>query len=556
MDNEIKKYASIIWHGAWLIILGALVAGGVAYLVSRSQTPIYSASARLLIDEAPGSDSSNEYSQLLLEQKLATTYIELIYTRPVMEETIKRLDLDFTSTKHSPAEELRQHIEVTVPANTQILVITVEDTSPSRAAAIANTIGEVFTDQTEARENLRYAAPIENWQTQLNEITEKIESIETSINLAIDNDSVTEVATLSLLETQLKEAQLRYTDIFNNLNEMQLAQAEQSSNLVPIESAVPPRKPISPRVLTNTLLATVVGAMLAVGVIFLIEYMDDTVKTPDDVSQETGLSTIGAIAKFDHDDDVMSARLVTKNTPRDPVSEAYRVIRTNLSFSTVDDNLNNMLVTSSTPSEGKSTTAANLAIVMAQTGKRVILVDADLRRPVQHKIFDIPNNRGLTTAILDTETNINDHLNDSEIDNLRIMSSGPIPPNPSELLSSQRMEQLLNILREHSDFVIFDTPPVLTVTDSTILATKVGGTLLVVDTGSTRLSTLAQAYELLHNSGGHVYGVVLNRLKSSRRGYYSNYYYYSQYQYEDGNRQKKLTSKKSKLPKWMQQYSS
>ncbi len=545
MDNEIKKYASIIWHWAWLIILGAIVAGGVAYLYSRTQTPIYSASARLLIDEAPGSNTGNEYSQLLLEQQMAATYIELILTRPVMEETIERLGLDLT------AGELSGRVSVNVPLDTQILIITVNDTSPSRAAKLANTIGEVFTDQTEARESLRYAGPIENWQTQLEEIAQDVEAIETSINRAIGGESAEELAAISLLETQLKETQIRYTDAFNNLNELQIAQAKESSNLVPVESALIPQRPISPRVRTNTLLAPAVGAMLAVGIIFLVEYMDDTVKTPDDVTQETGLSTIGAIAKFDHDEDVMGSRLITKNTPRDPVSEAYRVIRTNLSFSTVDDDLNNMLVTSSAPSEGKSTTAANLAIVMAQTGKHVILVDADLRRPVQHKIFDLSNNRGLTTAILDTEANIDEHINDSGISNLRIMTSGPIPPNPSELLSSQRMEQLLDMLREHSDFVIFDTPPVLTVTDSSILATKVGGTLLVVDTGNTRRSTLAQAYELLNNSGGHVYGVLLNRLKPSRRGYY-NYYYYSQYQYEDGNRQKRLTSKKSRLPKWMQ----
>ena len=549
MDNEIKKYASIIWHWTWLIILGALVAGGVAYLYNSSQTPIYSASARLLIDEAPGGNG-NEYSQVLLEQRLAKTYIQLIRTRPVMEEAIERLDADLS------VGTLTGRVSVSVPPDTQILIITVKDTDPERAADLANIIGDVFTDQTETRENLRYAEPIANWQARLDETAQVVEAAELKLNLANealgDELSPEDASSISLLDTRLKEAQIQYTEAFNNLNGLNVAQAKESSNLVPIEPALVPRSPISPNVRSNTILATAIGAMLAVGIIFLIEYMDDTIKTPDDVSHATGLSTIGAIAKFDHDDEKMPTRLITKNAPRDPVSEAYRVVRTNLSFSTIDDNLNSILVTSSAPSEGKSTTVANLAVVMAQTGKRVILVDSDLRRPVQHKIFGISNNRGLTTAILDTETNINDHINDCKINNLRVMTSGPIPPNPSELLSSQRMEQLLNILREHADFVIFDTPPVLTVTDSSVLATKVGGVLLVVEAGSTRRSTLAQAYELLNNSGGRVYGVLLNHLKSSRRGYYYNYYYYSHYQYEDGNRQKRLTSKKSKLPKWMQ----
>lgn len=553
MDNELKKYAALIWHWAWLIILGALIAGGAAYLVSSNQTPIYSTSARLLIDQAPGSNSGNDYSQLLLEQKLATTYIELVRTRTIMEETIAQLGLDI-----SPAA-LASNVTVNVPPDTQILIITVKDTDPERAATIANTIGEVFTRETEARQNLRYAKPIHNWQARLDETALEIEAAETALALANDSqtaDSPEGVAAISLLDTRLKEAQIRYTEAFNNLNELNVAQAKESSNLVPIESALAPHIPISPRVTTNTLLATVVGAMLAVGVIFLVEYMDDTVKTPDDVANETGLSVVGAIAKIEHDSDSLPERLITKNSPRDPISEAYRVLRTNIGFSSVDDTLNNMLVTSSAPSEGKSTTAANIAIVMAQTGKRVILVDADLRRPVQHKIFGVSNNRGLTTAILDIETGIEEHISDSEVSNLRIMTSGPIPPNPSELLNSQRMEQLLELLREISDFVIFDTSPVLTIADSTILAPKLGGVLLVVDTGNTRRSTLAQAYELLNKSNGHIYGVVLNRLQASRRGYY-NYYYYSKYQYqyayEDGNRKKRLKkSPTSRLPKWMQ----
>jgi len=553
LDNEIKKYASIIWHWTWLIILGALVAGGAAYLYSSNQTPIYSTSARLLIDEAPGGSSGNEYSQILLEQKLATTYIELIRTRTVMEKTIAQLGLDI-----NPAQ-LTNNVSVRVPPDTQILIITVQDTDPTRSAALANTISEVFISETEARENLRYAGPIENWTTRLEETALEVETAETALTIANESqttDSPESMAAISLLDTRLKEAQIRYTEAFNNLNELNVAQAKESSNLVPIESALVPRNPISPRIQTNTLLAMVVGAMLAVGIIFLIEYMDDTVKTPDDVTNETGLSTLGAIAKIKHNNETLPDRLITKNSPRDPISEAYRVLRTNLGFSAVDDGLNSMLVTSSTPSEGKSTTAANVAIVMAQTGKRVILVDADLRRPVQHKIFNISNNRGLTTAILDTETSVKEHIEASDVNNLYIMSSGPIPPNPSELLSSQRMEQLLLALQKIADFVIFDTPPVLTVTDSTILAPKVGGTLLVVDTGNTRRSTLMQSSELLNNSNGHIYGVVLNRLQASRRGYY-NYYYYSkyqyQYQYEDGNRKKRLKrSQNSRLPKWMQ----
>jgi capsular exopolysaccharide synthesis family protein len=527
---ELKRYLDVLKRWLWLVILGAIIAGGAAYFISSSMTPIYAASARYLIDEAPGNSSANEYSQLLTEQKLAQTYVEIATARPVLEETIIRLDLPYS------VDNLRDMVSVSAPADTQILIINAEDTDPNRAADIANMVGEVFIDQNQSREDLRYAEPIATWQARMESIAADIAELEVAINSFEETGSAEQVAALTRLQTDLNEAQIRYTDAFNSLNELQQEQAKESSNIVPIESAKPSYTHIRPRTVTNTILAVLAGALAAVGVVFLIEYLDDTVKNQDQVLSDTGLSSLGAIAQIKANEPNES--IVAYIRPRDPLSEAYRVLRTNLSFSAIDGELRSILVTSGSPGEGKSTTVANLGIVMAQAGKRVVVIDSDLRRPVQHKILSVGNNRGLTTALLDSETPVNFHLQNTKIRGLRVLTSGPIPPNPAEILSSQRMGQLVEELYKEADIIVFDTPPVLTVTDAAVLAPKVDGTLFVVHVGKTRRDTLAQAVERIKKTNAHPLGVVLNRIKPSHGGYYY-YQYYDTYAHSDKKRKKK-----------------
>jgi non-specific protein-tyrosine kinase len=530
----------------WLIVLGTIVAGGVAFLISSNTTPVYQSSSRLLIDEAPGAASGNEYSQVLLEQRLTLTYIELLKTRPVLEEVIERAGLSIN------AGQLASRITVSAPQETQIIVITVEDPNPQRAADIANTLGTVFIDQTSERESLRYAEPIANWEERQAEVADEIEALETEINRFQGSEAAEDQAALSRLETKLQEAQIRYTEGFNNLNDLQVAQAKESSNVIQIEPAQARSAPFKPRVLRDTLSAAVVGGLLAVGIVFLIEYLDDTVKSPDQIAEATGLSTLGAIALIDNQK--APDNLITQRAPRDPISEAYRVLRTNLGFAAVDGELKSMLVTSASPGEGKSTTASNLAMVMSQTGRSVILVDGDMRRPSLHRFFDLANNHGLSTAAYDRERPVVEHVVATKFPRLSLMTSGPIPPNPAELLNSQRMAQVLDELRSEADMVIIDTPPALTVADATILAPQVDGCVVVIEAGRTRRDTFVQAVERLRNSNAQIFGAVINLLKPRRSGYY--YYYYDYYyshdhSYDDRGRRKRRSSKQTRLPAWL-----
>ncbi|MCM3741814.1 CpsD/CapB family tyrosine-protein kinase [Oceanobacillus luteolus] len=213
--------------------------------------------------------------------------------------------------------------------------------------------------------------------------------------------------------------------------------------------------------------------------------------------------------------------LITKVNPKSPISEQYRTVRTNMQFSSVDNELKSFLVTSSGPAEGKSSTTANLAVVYAQQGKRVLLIDADLRKPTMHYTFRLDNLRGLSNVLVGENT-LEEAVNQTDVETLDVMTCGPIPPNPSELLASRKMENLLKEAKLSYDLVIFDTPPVLAVTDAQILANIVDGTVLVVRSGKTEVEAAEKAKESLAPAKAKLLGVVLN----GREKKASNYYYY------------------------------
>ncbi len=218
-----------------------------------------------------------------------------------------------------------------------------------------------------------------------------------------------------------------------------------------------------------------------------------------------------------------NASLVTLVNPRSAVAEAYRSLRTNLEFSSLDHPLRTMIVTSATPEEGKSVTLANLAVTMAQAGKRVIVADCDLRRPSQHRLFELRQSPGLTTMILEDGALSRPPLQPVSVPNLQVLTSGPLPPNPAELLSSQRMSEVIKTLAEQADAVLFDAPPVIAVTDAVVLAAKVDAVLLVVQAGRTKREHVEKAKALLDKVNARLVGSVLTNVQadSSLQYYYT-----------------------------------
>jgi non-specific protein-tyrosine kinase len=218
----------------------------------------------------------------------------------------------------------------------------------------------------------------------------------------------------------------------------------------------------------------------------------------------------------------MTNTLITISNPRSPIAEAYRTLRTNLEFSNLDRSLRTILVTSASAEEGKSTTLANLAVTIAQSGKRVILVDADLRRPTQHQIFGLKNNAGLSDMVRDDAMLAQPPLQDSGVQNLQVLTSGHLPPNPAEILGSKRMSEILAALLAQADMVLFDAPPVLAVTDAAVLSSKVDGVLLVIRAGTTKRESAQRAQAQLEKINARILGAVVNNVKGERG---AQYYY-------------------------------
>jgi succinoglycan biosynthesis transport protein ExoP len=343
----------------------------------------------------------------------------------------------------------------------------------------------------------------------------------------------------STLQNQLQGTLALYQQIYSNLltsyENVRLARLRSTPTVVQIEPAATPTIPIQPQPIRNGLLGGATGLLIMGAIAFLIEYLDDTLKSPEEIENQFGLPVIGFIAHFDP----KQGDLITVKQPRSHVSEAFRSLRTNLQFSSVDHPVRSLLVTSPSPVEGKSTIAANLAVVMAQGGRHVALADADLRRPRIHQLLRLANRGGITSLFMPTkglpnsQAPLNGHLQETGIINLRAMASGKLPPNPSELLGSGRMMAILKHIQEQADLLVLDSPPVLAVTDAVVLAPRVDGVVLVVKPGKTKLDACRQAIEQLQRVGAKILGVVFNDVEIKRldykyqyyRGYYNGHYY-------------------------------
>ena len=527
---ELRQYLVMILKWWWLVLLSVTAAATSSYLVSRSATPLYSTRTSLMIGRAiQNPDPSNV--DLWTGQQLAYTYAQMAKLEPVLQGAIESLGLDMNW------RALASQVSASIVQQTQLLEVSVVDSSPQRAKALADAIAQQLillsptTPSGISQEDQAFT------QQQLADIREKIEGARAEIEqLQEDLDAAISARQIQDLEGEIRMLQNKVSDRQNTYAQLlTLMQGGDVNVLSVVQEAPLPVRPISPNVRMNVLLAAVIGMVLAVSGAFLIEYLDDTIKTPDDVTGTVNLPTLGTIARFGGDG--YPEKLIAVHQPLSPIVEAYRVLRTNLRFSSVDNPARTLMITSPGPTEGKSITLANLAVVMAQTGLKVIAVDTDMRRPVLHKVFGLSNSHGLSDGILQTNPGLLEHLQATEIENLMLLPSGPLPPNPAELLGSARMKAIIEQLKKEADVVLFDSPPSLVVTDAAILSTGLDGVLLVNDAGHTRRDQARRGVEVLRQVGANVLGVVLNRLSLRRGGHYYYRYYY--YRSEDGERRKR-----------------
>jgi receptor protein-tyrosine kinase len=317
-------------------------------------------------------------------------------------------------------------------------------------------------------------------------------------------------------------------DFIAQIRDIQATEAKaptaSSANLVVVAPAIQPEKPVSPRPLLNIGLGILAGLVVGLGLAFLLDSLDQSVRSDDILRERVGLVPLGHISFVPAKPD-RRGELVTLGGDS-PVVEAYKALRTNLLFSSVDKEVKTIVITSAGPNEGKSRTAANLAIVLAQAGHPTLLLDADFRRPSQHRMFGRVRNVGLSNLIVQDIPEAALFVPDEQVKDLVILASGPTPPNPSELLGSAQMNGLLARFRKDFDYVVIDTPPVNAVTDASVLAANTDAAILVVDTNKATYTAVQHAKQALDRVGARVLGSLMNKMKAA-----GGRYYYSEYGY-------------------------
>ncbi|CAA9551442.1 MAG: Tyrosine-protein kinase [uncultured Thermomicrobiales bacterium] len=515
--RTLLRYARRWW---WLLLLGPIIAGGSAYWTSSQQQPMYSATSTLLISQSD--PSQQDLSGLQAGERLGSTYQQLVNTDPVLQAVIDRLQLPLTIA------DLRGSVSASVVTGTQLLRVSVSDSDPARAARIADAVAEEFSVVISQRSTQLSSGSREALQTQITGTQQQIADLTLQIQQleAAEAAGATDVSSqLGSLRVTLTQAQIVYGDLLSQQGEMELAEASLQSRVSVWEQARVPTAPYEPRTLLYTLLAVIAGLIIAAASVFLLEYLDNTVKNEEDVVELAGvpmLSEIRVVPKLAQGRD----QLFVLNRPTSAASEAVRLLRTNLEFAAASKEITVLLVSSAGPSEGKSTVTANLAAAIAGSGLVTVVVDADLRRPTQHRIFDIPNDRGLTSLLTHPQQPWNWAAAEVIPGRLFVVPSGPQPPNPSDLLSTERMRRLLADMRSTADLVIVDTPPLLAAADALVLAPHTDGVVLLCRAGATRREALKRAVGKLQHGSIRVIGTVLNgQRSSSEAGYYYAEYY-------------------------------
>jgi len=337
----------------------------------------------------------------------------------------------------------------------------------------------------------------------------------------------------NVLKRDSESNQQMFEVVLNRLKETDLTRGLKNSNVRIIDKAEVPETPIKPNQKLNLLLGAIVGLFAGLGMSFFLEYLDNTIKTPDDVKRYLDLPFLAPVPSLDMTETkgIACPELITLHKPKSHITEAYKGLRTSILFSFPDNNPKVLLITSATPGEGKTFTSVNLAITMAQAGSKVVMIDCDMRKSRIHRLLNLKNEKGISNLLIG-QCRVEDVLQDGPVSNLKIITCGHHPPNPSELLVSANLKKILEELKTRFDHIIIDSPPLVAVTDSVVISRIVDGVALVIHGGVTSKEAVVQGRDLLKNANASLLGVIINNINLGKQGNYHYYYYSSQY-YED-----------------------
>jgi len=611
-EIHISDYLQVLLRRRWVIITFFIVLVTTVIINTLKQTPIYEASATLLIEhKSPRVISVQEVTPMgagdyASYREYYETQYKLIKSPTLLKKVADAVGLKAGERRKgdTPVKKLLKVIKVTPVRNSQLLEISAEDPNPELAAKIANTVAEEYIRQNLER-NINAANEAAEWLTkQISEQKDKVMKSEIALqeyrlkhNINVLPEVTSEVAIEDVkaeyakLQAQLASYSERYTDehpkkmelkaqinslknkiqgledvdvgaqsmeyrvlerevqtnkqmyevLLTRLKEINISSTLNVNNVSIIDKAQVPMRPAKPKVKQNILLAIVIGLFGGIGLAFMVDYFDNTIKSVDDVKNILEEHVLGSIPDIEEKEEAKKDKIVLYE-PHSPISESYKAVRTEVCrlIGQSEGLKKIILITSAEPQAGKTTTVSNLGISLAQKGNKIVLVDADLRKPQLHRIFSLEKHQGLSEYLADG-TNINSIIKNTEIENLKVITSGKIPRNPAELIGCARMKDFIQDLRDRFDFVIFDSPPVISVTDPVILADMVDAFIQVVRSGKAFVPIVLRARERLENIRARSLGVILNDLNI----YHGDYYYYRYYRYYYGEDKKSRTQSDS-----------
>ncbi|PID86749.1 MAG: hypothetical protein CSB13_02735 [Chloroflexi bacterium] len=522
---EIRQYIAPLLKWWWLIILATVLAGITSFFVVRQQPIMFQSRATLMIG-SPFADPNPDSNEFWLSDQLAEAYADFARREPIRVAVMEALDLD----------SLPQY-SVSIPARTRFIEVSVVDTNPRRAQAVANELANQLIllspsgEDQEALERQEFIdQQLDDLQVQIEETIVEIEEKQIELGGLVGARDIAEAQDqIAALRSKLSSLQLNYSSMLANSQ-------DQATNILSIiETASLPQAPIGSRRDLTVLIAGVLGAVLAGFAAYLIEFLDDRVRTPQELERIVDVPVLMGISS---EKLVLDNSLIVSEEPRSPVSEMFRDLRTKIQIAYQGNENRSLLVTSATAQEGKSFVSANLALVFVQAGFKTLLIDADLRIPDQHLLFKKENKYGLTDILRKPSYLADEEGTFSELDhyitrvpdlNLDLITSGSHANNPSELLTSPTMKRLISHVSRRYDFVIIDSAPSLMLTDSLVLGYVVGGVLMVINAQKASRDQVQQFVSRYRNVDANIIGITMNKLVHKKQ----NQYYY----YEDSDEQ-------------------
>lgn len=522
---QIRYYTRVIQRWLWLLLLSTLFCAGATYAISQHTPPVYQASTLLQVNAIGTADSGSVFAN----QALAVSYALLINSNDVLQQVVQRISGESLAV-------LQTNVSASPEENTQIIQIRANADTPQKAALIANTVAQVFI----ALQVQKASAPQQSLSTQLTHLLAvqkaQIDSDEGQL-VTLQNANVS-ADQISRQRDKISSDQANYNATLTNYQQVQLQLLNATNIISQVQIATPPDVASSPRVMLDTLVAAALGLLLAITLVFLLDWIDTTIKTPEDVVCRTSLTALGSIT-LAKQPPLLQGQPLTSLYAEKTIERDFITLSTSLCRLSEQEEQRTLLITGLHQEVGVTTTAVYLALALAQMGKRVLLIDANMRNPALHQLFHAQNIRGLVNCLSEVyhfrEGIAQQWLNQwsTGVPNFWVLPTGPIPAHPATILCSQELSLLISWLSGQQDgssglldFILFDAPALNDYADTLALASITTATVLVIEAGKEREEAILATAATLKRMGATIFGVVVNR-QTSR--HYSSIYTHEQF---------------------------